>query len=393
MTRARSLVVAGTVAIALALGGLAAWRAHAPTLAASAATKVEPLAAPPPDVVRLSSRSSVVQMIRVQTVATSPLPLTDTLPARVSYDEDATVRVTASFSGRIVRLIASTGDVVKIGAPLAEIDSPDFGLAAADLSKARADEEHKRLTLQRSRDLLAGGVVPQKDVEAAEADFVAARAETTRAAQRVHNLNPSQAVLKGGDFLLASPMAGVVTERTANPAMEVGPTLVQPLFVISDLRRLWVLIDLPERLLGKATNGTRVSIDSDAYPGRTFDATIVHVAQVLDPGTRRIAVRARVDNQGLALRPEMFVRATLVGEDGHGVRVPNEAVVNEGLYSYVFVKTGETDYRRVRVDAVIRGAESSYLGTGLAGGEQVVVAGALLLAAEQSTAQSTAQGS
>jgi len=336
------------------------------------------------DLVRLPANASTLGMIRSQVLTATPLPLTDALSARVAYDEDTTVRVTAGFNGRIARLIASPGDLVKVGSPLATIDSPDFGLAASDLLKARSDEEHKRRTLERSRDLLSGGVIPLKDVESAEADFDQARAETARASQRVKNLNPGGSAPNGEEFTLASPMAGIVTERNANPAMEVNPALVQPLFVISDLHRLWVLIDLPERLLGKVATGAHVAIESDAYPGKTFDATIVHIAQILDPGTRRIAVRARVDNASLQLRPEMFVRAIILGTQGTGIRVPNEALITEGLYSYVFVQVDDHTFRRVRVDTAIKGNEYSYVGSGLAGGERVVTAGALLLAAEQS---------
>ena len=337
-----------------------------------------------PDLVVLPANAATLGMIRSQALEAAPLPLTDALSARVAYDEDATVRVTAGFAGRIARLIASPGDVVRAGSPLATIDSPDFGLASADLMKARADEEHKRLTLERSRDLLSGGVIPQKDVESAQADFAQARAETARASQRVKNLNPGGSTTSGEAFTLVSPMVGIVTERNANPAMEVSPTLVLPLFVISDLHRLWVLIDLPERLLGKVANGAHVVIESDAYPNTTFDGTVVHIAQVLDPGTRRIAVRARVDNATLRLHPEMFVRATIVGEQGRGVRVPNEALINEGLYSYVFVQVDDHTFRRVRVETLVRGGDFSYVGHGLDGGERVVTTGALLLAAEQS---------
>lgn len=331
----------------------------------------------------------VLGMIRTQILTSGPLPLSDVLPARIVYDEDRTARVTTAFNGRIVRLVASTGDVVRAGSPLAEIDSSDFGLAAADLQKARADEEHKRQTFERSSDLLSGGVIPQKDLEAAQADLLQARAETARASLRVRNINPTGAAVKGENFTLASPVAGVVTERNANPAMEVGPSLTQPLFVISDLSHLWVQIDLPERLLGKVSNGVSVAIESDAWPGQVFQASVVHIAQVLDPATRRIAVRARVDNDMSRLRPEMFVRATLLQSVGRGVRVPNEALVSEGLYTYVFIQIGEHDYRRVRVELAARGNEYSYIGDGLAGGERVVTTGALLLAAEQPASSGT----
>ena len=82
----------------------------------------------------------------------------------------------------------------------------------------------------------------------------------------------------------------------------------------------------------------------------------------------------------------MFVRATIVGDAGRGVRVPNEAIINEGLYNYVYLQLDDGTFRRARVETVIKGGEFSYVGSGLSGGERVVTAGALLLAAEQSTA-------
>ena len=353
-----------------------------------------PIATTDAERVAVAADAAVGSMIRTQTVRQVPLPLSEVLPARVVYDEDRTARVTTGFTGRIARLIAAPGDAVHVGSPLAEIDSPDFGLAAADLAKARADEQHKRLTLARSRDLLSGGVIPQKDVESADADFEQARAETTRAAQRMHNLDPSGSAAKGGRFLLTSPIAGTVTERNANPAMEVNPTLAQPLFVISDLDRLWVLIDVPERLLGEIRKGMRVAIETDAFPGRTFAATIVYIAQVLDPATRRIAVRATVDNPQFSLRPEMFVRGTVLRDEGVGVRVPNEALVTSGLYTYVYRQAADHSYQRVRVEPIIKGSEYSYVagnggndsipdGSDIKDGDRIVTSGALLLAADQ----------
>jgi cobalt-zinc-cadmium efflux system membrane fusion protein len=353
--------------------------------AASTATPLASATAPSAGTERIARADDdpVQTMIRTQVVHRVALPLSEILPARVVYDEDHTARVTAGFAGRIARLIAAPGAAVRVGSPLAEIDSPDFGQAASDLAKARADEQHKRLTLARSRDLLTGGVIPQKDVEAADADFEQAVAETRRAAQRLQNLNPSGSTINGGHFLLTSPIVGTVTERNANPAMEVNPSLPQPLFVISDLKRLWILIDVPERLLGQIRNGMKVSIETDAFPGRSFAATIVYIAQVLDPATRRIAVRAAVDNATLELRPEMFVRATVLRDQGVGVRVPNEALVTAGLYTYVFQRAPDHTFRRVRVEPIVKGPEYSYIDNGLEDGDEIVTSGAVLLAADQ----------
>jgi cobalt-zinc-cadmium efflux system membrane fusion protein len=80
----------------------------------------------------------------------------------------------------------------------------------------------------------------------------------------------------------------------------------------------------------------------------------------------------------------MFVRARVLQESGNGVRVPNGAIVNSGIYNYVFVETEAGEYQRRRVTLTTQGSESSYVGQGLTGGERVVVTGAMLLDAELS---------
>lgn len=323
-----------------------------------------------------------LNMIRAESLPPSAVPVADALSARVAYDEDTTARLFAPVAGRIVALNAQPGDRVAAGRVLAQIDAPDFGTARADVEKARADEERKRLAYERARSLGAGEGIAEKDVEAARADYDAARAETARAAQRVRNLNPAGLQVQGQRIALTSPLAGVVTERNATPALEVAPGAASPLFVVTDLRRLWLLVDLPEKLLPVVKVGARVAVESDAYPGQQFTARIVQLGQIVDPNTRRVVARARIDNPDGKLLPEMFVRALLLQDSGRGTRVPNTAIVTRGIYSYVFVETAPGRFQRRRVELSLRGADASYVSQGLAPGEKVVTSGALLLDAE-----------
>jgi cobalt-zinc-cadmium efflux system membrane fusion protein len=105
----------------------------------------------------------------------------------------------------------------------------------------------------------------------------------------------------------------------------------------------------------------------------------------VDTNTRRVPVRAQLDNAGLELLPEMFVRAQLLQEDGSGVRVPTEALVNRGVHNYVFVEESPGAFRRRQVELLAQGSDRSYVREGLAGNVRVVTAGALLLDAELTT--------
>lgn len=326
--------------------------------------------------------SAQLAMIQTQAIPSSPMPLTDALSARLVYDEDATARIGVGIAGRVASIRAAPGDLVKAGQVLAEIDSPDFGTAFADLSKAKTEEDRRLQILERARSLGAGEAIAAREVEAAQADYVQAQAETLRAEQRLKMLNPYGHPIRGQRVWLSSPINGLVAERTATPALEVTPGMPTPLFIVTDPTRLWLLVDVPEKLIGQIKLGGEVAVESDAFPNERFSAKIVQLGQAVDPNTRRVVMRARINNPGRKLLPEMFVRASLLQGVGTAVRIPNGALINRGLYAFVFVETAPGEFVRRAVKLEAQGSDFSYVGAGLEGGERVVVTGALLLDAE-----------
>lgn len=343
--------------------------------------------APVPEVVtsgtlKFEEGSPQLSLIQSQSIPLSSIPTADELNARLAYDDDVTSRLSPSFSGRIIELKAAPGDVVKTGQVLAVIDSPDFGIAQADLNKARADEKRKLLSLKRAKDLVPGEAISNRDFEVIQADYAQAQAETARAEQRLKNLNPHDLIIKGQKVILASPMDGVVTERNASPSLEVSPGMNSPLFVVTDPKRLWLSIDLPEAFLGQVKVGGDVAVSTDAYRDERFKAKIIQLGQIINPNTRRATVMARVDNSDGKLLPEMFARAAILQTSGQGVRVPNESLIIRGIYTYVFVETKPGEFKLQQVKLLKRGIDFSYVGEGLKGDERVVTKGALLLDAE-----------
>ena len=286
------------------------------------------------------------------------------------------------IAGRIVSVKADVGDSVRAGTSLIVVDSPDMASARADVQKARADENLKRKAAERAGKLLEAGVIARKDAESAESDLSQSQAEAARAQSRLKNLIPNGATTESG-YILSSPLSGVVTERQVNPGMEVRPDLQNPLFVISDPTRLWVIVDVPERSISKVARGNPISIEVDAYPNVSFPATIERVGETLDPATRRIQVRAVVDNGSRRLKPEMFARATLLADGKkRAVRVANSSLIVEGLYSFVFVEREPGVFEKRRVELAVQDRQWSYIGSGLTEGERVVSVGPLLLATE-----------
>jgi len=374
--------IGGMLAIA-ALAGAAGYVARGSAGPAATETRAEAKAEPKvANQLAFPEGSPQLAAVRAEPAVEAPLPIAEPLNGRVAYDEDATARITAPIAGRIVRLAAAAGDSVKVGDVLAMVDAPDLAAAIADTRKAEADEARKKLSLERAQKLLDAEVIPRKDFEAAAADMAQAQAETQRARLRLRNLSPNGGADERG-LALRSPVAGVVAERRANPAMEVQPGMAEPLFVVSNTRRLWVLIDLPERYLAQVKSGLPVAVSVEAYPGEVFRATVARVGQVVNAETRRIQVRCDLANPDGKLKPEMYARVSLLTTEGYNaVRLPNSALVTEGLYTYVFIETRPGVFLKRKVELAVQDREYAYVKTGVARGERVIVGGALLLQSE-----------
>lgn len=336
-----------------------------------------------PGVVRFAAGAPQLSMLRVMPAEVFQLPVAEPVSGRITYDENVTARVSSSIAGRVVKIAAEIGDHVPRNAILAQIDSPDLASAEADWRKAQADETRKKLAWDRSKDLYEHEVLARKDYESAQADYQQAVAETRRAVLRMKNLNASG--VENGVFNLRTPIAGIVADRQINPGLEVRPDLQNPLFVITDIQRLWVIADVPERSIGNIKPGQDVSIETDAYPDERFEARVDRVGIALDPGTRRVQVRCTVANPKAKLKPEMFARIHFLADGSKkAVRLPNTALFVEGIHTHAYVEKSPGVFEKRRVKVALRDSTESYVDSGIAAGEHVVTEGALLLNSEAS---------
>jgi len=337
-----------------------------------------------PGLLRFPTAAPQLAQLKVERAEFAPVPMDEPLAARVAYDENATARLFPPIAGRVVEIRANVGDAVKAGDVLAVLDAPELGTAAADLAKARADASQKKAALERTRSLVEAEVLPRRDLEAAESEAHQAQAEAERARLRLANLAPGGSAAPGGErYLMRAPIAGIVATRRINPAMEVRPDADEPLFVVTDMNRLSVLVDVPEHDLPLVTVGKSAQIEVSAYPHRSFEGKVVRVAPTLDPQTRRIQARVAVDNHEGLLKPEMYAKVGILADSKEELpKIPTGALLVEGVKNYVFVEREAGVFEKREVTLAVQTRHYAYVWHGVTGGDKVVSAGALLLNAE-----------
>ena len=313
------------------------------------------------------------------------MPVSETLNARLQLSEDLTARVFPAIAGRIVKLRAQVGDAVSAGTPLAELDSPEWSAAMADLHKAESAQLLKSRAYARAKLLYEAEALPLREQEAAQDELNFSNAELQRCRSRVKNLTAAFPMQGESTLMLRAPLGGIVVERQANPGTETRPDSAQPLFTISDLKTLWLTIDLPEKAVDLVQTGAPVLFRVDAYPDTEFMASVDKISASVDPVTRRIAVRATVANTDMKLKPEMYARANLgQSKTKQVLRLPVGAVLTSGLTTTLFVQITANTFENRKVTVLRQDSEFVYLdpNSPVKAEDQVVVRGALLLASE-----------
>ena len=317
----------------------------------------------------------------------SQRPLSVRLAGRLVWDENSTARVFTPFAGIVRKVLSEVNEPVTRGQALAEIQSGDFGQARAESRKAASDFRKAERNLTRVKELFEHGAAPRKDLEAAEADYASSQAEKDRAEQRLA-IYGALAVSTNSDFLLPSPLEGVLVERNVTPGQEVRPDqmlanmpqITAPLFIVTDPSRLWILIDASEDDLTHLQPGQSFTFSTRAFPNQAFTGVVSVVSQFIDPATRTVKVRGTVDNSNHQLKAEMFV--TLNVPDSQKIAtasVPQKAVFLRGDKHYVFVEEQPGHFARHEVQVGPEQQGQVAILAGLTAGQRVVTDGCVLL--------------
>lgn len=314
-------------------------------------------------------------------------------------DDDRTSRIGAPTQGRVLRVYAQLGDAVRRGQPLVALQSPEASSTRADYDRAVAESrarqaalEYARIARERAERLLAAKAIARQDVERARAEEAMARAELARTQSDVRRassgLGQWEITDAAGTMLLRAPRSGVVLTREAVPGTVVEAGM--PLVTVSDISQLWLDAAVPEREASALAVGAPVRFTVPAFPADTMAGRVRAIGGALDPQARRIIVRATVPNPSARLRPEMY--ATVWIESGgqrRAIVIPEAAVQLMDGKTVAFVAMPMADGVHFQRRDVQLGASIGSLvevKSGIAVGEQVVVAGAFAVKSELSRA-------
>ncbi|QAU48104.1 efflux RND transporter periplasmic adaptor subunit [Bradyrhizobium guangzhouense] len=321
---------------------------------------------------------------------------------KVAVDEDRSTPVFSPYAGRVTKLLAKPGESVTQGQPLFTIEAADtvqaqndFIAAMTSQNKAKSALELADIQYKRAKDLYEGRAIPLKDYQQAEATQVQAQNDMRSAVTALEAANNKLRILgftdetiktfqsKGTinpEITIYAPLSGTVVQRKVGPGQYVSAGASDPVFVIGDLSTVWLTAFVRESDAAMVSVGQDISVNVMALPGRPLTAKINYVATAIDPSTRRLLVRATIDNKDGLLKPEMFANVTIYSAgDRAAPAVPKQSLIYEGDQVRIWVAREDKSVELRQIKIGLINGNLVEVTSNLKPGEQIVVKGSLFI--------------
>ncbi len=283
--------------------------------------------------------------------------------------------------GYIDAIFVERGDRVKKGQIVALVrpsDLPDqLAAARSSIGQIKAQATLARTNYERANKLAPSGVVSQQELQSASAALASAESSEASAQAQISGL-----AIRLGETRITSPITGYVSARRLDPGALVGPPGGGAIITVVRMDRLRVFLTLNEIDAMGVAVGMDAHVELDALPGRSFTGKVVRVAPSFDPLTRTLEAEVQLPNDSGELRPGMYGRGSIRRETHPNTAVvPVNAVQISSNQKYVFVlHDTKVERRAITTGAEVEDGTLHEVRSGLAPGEEVVIAGADSLA-------------
>lgn len=240
------------------------------------------------------------------------------LSGKIIENEEANAVQVSYFSGRIERLnVSFTGEKVYKGQLLATIYSPELYAAQQELIIAASLKESQPALYEAVRNKFKLWKLSKNQINQIETS---------------------------GKVKENIPVYATVSGTVSEKLVEQGDYIKQgqPLLKIANLNTVWANFDVYENQIDLFKNGQDVSIITNAYPNKEFEAEVDFIDPVLDTRTRTVKLRVVLNNKDNMLKPGMFVEGKIKGDIAGNkdvLTIPTSAVLWTGKRSVVYIKT------------------------------------------------------
>ena len=317
------------------------------------------------------------EKIEIQTVKNQTVAENLSLTGNITYNTDDVVQFSSLVSGLITNTYFSLGDYVKKGDVLAEIKSTELNSLQAERKSLEAQLQVANRQLQSVQSMFDDGIASQSELVQANSEVNVLKSSLENVEQ---NLSLYSASNEKSVFQIKAPVTGYIVSKNVSPGMQIAANDT-PLFTISNLSKVWVMVNIYPANLKDIHEGMEVTITTPAYPKQTFNGKITVISQVFDTEEHVLKARIVMDNTDLKLKPGLTADILInkKNNDTKMAAVSAKALIFDNNQNYIMVYKDDCHIERRQINPTVKNRDFLYFESGLNEGEKVIIKNHLLI--------------
>ncbi len=315
--------------------------------------------------------------MQMQLVNEQPIQEQLMLSGKIEYNDNDLVGFKSLLQGVVDRVYFEQGDYVKRGQVLAVVQSAQI----QDLALQRRYYQNQITLIQKQiktkKELLSDGMASLPEVTQLEHELNSNKIE-------IDKINAALQLYKAvgnGQFQILAPKNGYIVQKNISVGQTITDNEDEKLFSISNLKQVWVMVNIYASNLQYVHLGDNVKVRSVAYPDKIYAGKIDKIYNVFDDNEHVMKARVVLDNQNLDLMPGLSADIIIDKKNvlGQGYAIPKEAKIFENNKEYVVVYRNDCDMEVRRITQIGQNEEYIYVQEKFKPNEKVVIKNALLL--------------
>jgi len=300
-----------------------------------------------------------------------------TLSGKIEYNENDLVVYKSLLQGVVEKVQFELGDYVQKGQVLGLVRSSEI----QDLVQQRRFHLNQtdlyRKQLSTRRELLNDGMASQPEVSEAEHELQAAKIEVDKIDATLRMFRATG----NGQFQILAPKNGYIVQKGMSPGQSITSDSEEALFSISNLKEVWVMVNIYASNLKYINKGDAVKVRTMAYPDRTYTGKIDKIYNVFDDNEHVLKARVVLENQDLNLMPGLSADIIIDKNSTQGTAfaIPNKARVFENNKEYVVVYKDDCTLETRKITTVASNEEYTFVSEKFAAGEKIIGTNALII--------------
>lgn len=288
---------------------------------------------------------------------------------KITADNNKSIDVFPLVGGNVIKVNVELGDYVHKGQVLAIIRSTDIADFEKQLIDAKNDLLVAKNNLKVAQELFTGKLNAERDVLEAKSEVNKAQSQLSKIQEtyKIYNIKA------GSIYEVTAPISGFIIQKKINQDMLLRNDRSDNIFDIAEISEVWAMANINETDINKIKLGIDASVTTLSYPDKIFKGKIDKIFNVIDPETKAMQARVKLQNPNYMLKPEMNANIKLsFNEDQSMIAIPSNAIIFDKSKNFVMIFKDRNNIETRQVDVYRQVGDTTYISNGLKENEKVI---------------------